>query len=184
MELVGNEKRIRALFSELSIQDQSRTPQFAKLWHRAENTPPPAARKFRRPAIVFATLAIVAACVVAVWSWSHTTTDLNAVSIQPQMPQITSPTPAPIVGESNDSTSPQQIKRSHAPRRKRLQKYQAPESTFTEAAMLWNWQSPTSILMKSPATLVLNSLPKLNQSAEQLKEFLPRDHEVTKESNQ
>lgn len=183
MESVGNEKRIRALFSELSIEDQSRAPQFDKLWRGAENTKPAPVRKFRHPAIAFAALVIVAACVLAVWSWSDKTPGFNAVNIHPQIPQITSPTPLPTVAESN-STSSRQIKRSHAPRKKRLQKYQAPESTFTEAAMVWNWQSPTSILMKSPATLVWNSLPKLNQSAEELKQFLPKDHEVTKESNQ
>jgi hypothetical protein len=181
MELVGNEKRIRALFSELSVADQSRAPRFEKLWHRVENTTPAPVRNFRRPAVAFAAAVFIAACALAVWSWSHTTstTDNNAVI----PPQLTTPTPAPAVAETNDAASPRQIKRSHTPRKKRIERYQPTDPAITEAAMLWSWQSPTSILMQSPTTLVFNSLPQLNQSVEELKQFLPKDHEV-KESNQ
>ena len=36
MELVGEEKRIQALFSELRAEDESVTQRFATVWNRAE----------------------------------------------------------------------------------------------------------------------------------------------------
>lgn len=179
MELVGNENRIRALFSELSLEDQSRAPRFDELWRRSANTQPAPTSNFRRPAIAFAAAAIILTCVLAVWSWSKATTDLNAVNIPSP---LTTPPPIPRASQSNDL--PKQTKRSHPLRKKRVEPSRTSEAAFTEAAMLWSWQSPTSILMQSPAVSVLNSLPQLNQSAEELKQFLPKDHEVTKESNQ
>jgi hypothetical protein len=50
--------------------------------------------------------------------------------------------------------------------------------------MLSRWQSPTDILMTSPTTVVLNSLPQLDESAEELKQFLPKKNDTMKESNQ
>lgn len=172
MELVGNENRIRALFSELSFEDQSRAPRFDKVWRRAENAAPVPVSNFR-PAIAFAAAVIVAACIFSMSSWFN-----EARNIPPQITQITQITPVFKGFESKDSS-----KRSHPPRKKRLRHEPATEPAITEAAMLWSWQSPTSILMQSPTTLVLNTLPQLNQSAEELKQFLPKDHEV-KESNQ
>lgn len=170
MELVGNENRIRALFSELSLEDQSRAPRFDKVWRRAENSRPSPARNVYWPVIAFTAVAIVAACIFSLSSWFN-----EARNIPPQITQIT---PVNTGFESKDSS-----KRSHPPRKKRLRHEPATERAITEAAMLWSWQSPTSILMQSPTTLVLNTLPQLNQSAEELKQFLPKDHEV-KESNQ
>ena len=173
MELVGNENRIRALFSELCFEDQSRAPRFDKVWRRADNTAPAPVHNFR-PAIAFAAVLIVAACIFSVSSWFN-----EARNIPPQITQIT---PVFTGLESNDS-SPHKTKRSPPPRKKRLQREPVTEPAITEAAMLWSWQSPTSILMQSTTTLVWNTLPQLNQSAEELKQFLPKDHEV-KESNQ
>jgi hypothetical protein len=50
--------------------------------------------------------------------------------------------------------------------------------------MISRWQSPTNILMSSPTAVGFNSLPQLNESAEALKQFLPRNNETIKESNQ
>jgi hypothetical protein len=181
MELVGNENRIRALFSELSFADQIRAPRFDELWLRAANTRPEPVRNFHRPAIAFAVVAIVTVCAFVAWSWSNTInlTEVNALNLPSQ---LTTPPPIPTASQSNDS--PRQTKRSHPLRKKRVEPSPPSEAAFTEAAMLWSWQSPTSILMQSPTAAVLNSLPQLNQSAEELKQFLPKDHEVTKESNQ
>jgi len=52
------------------------------------------------------------------------------------------------------------------------------------ATMLSSWQSPTSSLLQAPTGFALNTLPQLNQSAEELKQFLPKNNDATKESNQ
>jgi hypothetical protein len=41
------------------------------------------------------------------------------------------------------------------------------------AKAIESWESPTSSLLSSPSDEVLKSVPQLNQSAEELKSFLP-----------
>lgn len=57
-------------------------------------------------------------------------------------------------------------------------------AAIREAAVLANWQSPTNILLNSPAASFLSSLPQLNQSARDLEQFLPKNNDVMKESKQ
>src|ERR1043165_5825839 len=72
MELGGDEKRIQALFSELSFADQSRVPQFGHLWTRAQLGKEP--RSTGRPVAVFVSLLVTAAaCSLAVWAWYRST---------------------------------------------------------------------------------------------------------------
>jgi hypothetical protein len=42
-----------------------------------------------------------------------------------------------------------------------------------DAKSIANWSSPTSALLESPSNEIFSSLPELNQSATQLKSFLP-----------
>jgi hypothetical protein len=42
-----------------------------------------------------------------------------------------------------------------------------------EARAITSWQSPTSALLSSPSDEVFSSLPQLNQSASDLRSFLP-----------
>src|ERR1044072_3467449 len=97
MALAGDEKRIRALFSELSFEDQTCAPQFETLWSRAENSlsiAPAQVRRLSSSALTFAlaALAFVVIGVLAVWSWSASTKapDHNAVNVN-VVPQITPP---------------------------------------------------------------------------------------------
>jgi hypothetical protein len=65
MELDGTEKRIQALFSELTLEDRRRVPRFEKLW--TETTRP--APLFRRSwAVTAVVVVIVAASSFALWS--------------------------------------------------------------------------------------------------------------------
>jgi hypothetical protein len=72
--------------------------------------------------------------------------------------------------------------RPSRPNRRRI--HQPDRAAITEAALLSRWQSPTRIFMQSPAAVNFSSLPQLNKSLEELKQFLPRNTELTKESNQ
>ena len=187
MELDGNEKRIRALFSELSLQDQSHAPRFESLWRRAENSGTTGAAQVRRVSgsatvVALAGVIFVVACVLAVWSWSTASTKPPAQNAVNVAPRLTSPVPAPTLRESVNSTVPTDRPRSH-PRRKRSgERPRTTEWATTQAETLSRWQSPTKILMTSPTGEVFNSLPQLNQSAEELKQFLTND--AIKESNQ
>ena len=183
MELDGNEKRIRALFSELSFQDQGHTPRFEELWRRAERSGVTTARDLRRAAVVmtFAALIIATAAVLAARSWS-TTPNFPVHNAANDALGITSPTTAPSVVATNKPASATEPNRRHHPRKLRVERIT--NRAITEAETLSRWQSPTNILMTSPTGEVFNALPKLNQSAEELKQFLPKENDATKESNQ
>ena len=179
MELGGDEKRIRALFSELSFEDQSRVPQFGKLWTRAQATQESALRRAFAPlrekslnrsvAVLVSLIVTAAACSLVVWTW-YSSTETPNIAIQLPAPVETPYTPTPVKVEP-------------ARRQKRIVRRRQVDRIATEAALLSNWQSPTQRLMASPTDLALGSLPALNQSAKDLESFLSKNSEIMKESN-
>jgi hypothetical protein len=174
MELGGDEKRIQALFSELSFENQSRAPQFGHLWTRAQ-VKETGGRGLGRPVAVLVSLLVTfAACSFVVWSWYTSTQNSNSV-IQPVTFEAWyAPTPLKLQPVRIEPPHQKQIaRRRHADR-----------SLATEAALLSNWQSPTQQFMSSPTDLALGSLPALNQSVKDLESFLSKNSEIIKESNQ
>jgi len=91
MELGGDEKKIQALFSDLSLEDQSRVPQFGHLWARAQAKKETAAGSLGRPlAVLVSLLVTAAACSLAVWTWYTST----------QTPNIVVQLPPPVTSEA------------------------------------------------------------------------------------
>ena len=178
MEFTGDEKKIQALFSELSLEHKSRTPGFEKLWVRAETSGLVPAVRVRRSALAFVTATILAAvCLVATWSWSSSSQNTQAANIPPQTITATPVSrPGLLV-----SVASRDVRPVH-PRRMRTR--QTERAAIHQAAVLSNWQSPTNILLASPATSFLSSLPQLDQSARDLEQFLPKSNDVMKESKQ
>lgn len=166
MELGGTEKRIQALFSELSLEDHSYVPRFEHLWTRAAATRPVPARTFRQSLAVTAVVIIVAMSSFALWS-KQSQVVLNIAPLE--IPTTPLPQLAAVVDTSR-SPRAQRPKRVARPR-------QTESDVITEAALLSSWQSPTSSLVESPSSISFSSLPQLNQSAKELELFL-------KESNQ
>jgi hypothetical protein len=179
MEFSGDEKRIQALFSELSLADRSRTPGFERLWVRAANASAPAPFA-RRSTLAIGTAAILAVvCLLATWSWLRASQSEQAANIPPQT--------IPTTSESR-VRQPEQLlsvnsKQLRTARPRRVV-HQRQNTAIRQAELLSNWQSPTSILLNSPTVSVLSSLPQLNQSARDLEQFLPKNNEVIKESKQ
>jgi hypothetical protein len=183
MKSGGNEKRIQALFCELSLEDQSQAPRFEKLWSGAEVTRPAQVRRFSRSAVVIASaLAITAASSLAAWSWYKSTQfpAQNAFNVPLQ-------TPATILAVAR-VPEPYEMDSVIRPRRQRQKRStrqrQTERALMREAAMLSSWQSPTQKFMESPTSFSLNSIPQLNQSVQELQLFLPKNNELMKESNQ
>jgi len=173
MGLAGKEKRIQALFCELSLADQSIAPRFEELWHRAQMTRPQPAHRFSLSVVVIASsVAIAAICSLMLWSQYRSVEWIPAVvlNIGPAAttPRRQSPGNVIVAG----------------PRKTR--KPAGPTKTETAdihgAIMLSSWQSPTGIFMESYAGGVVKSLPQLNQSVRELESFLPRSE--VKESKQ
>jgi hypothetical protein len=176
MEFSGDEKRIQALFSELSLENQSRTPRFEKLWLRAEAsapTPAPLVTRF----VLVAMVVVVVMSFVAARAWFNSSQSQQAANIPPQIIPTTS---QPRVQHSEVSIVSKDVVRL-----RRFARRQTERAAINQAAMLSNWQSPTNILLNSPTASVLSSLPQLNQSARDLEQFLPKkNNELIKESKQ
>jgi hypothetical protein len=183
MELGGDEKRIQALFSELSLEDQRRVPQFGRLWARAHAqesalhraVAPLREKIFSRTVAVTISLFVTTAVgSLAVWTWYRST----------QTPMIVVQLPAPVEAPyrpARESIQPVKIEQR---RQKQIaRRRQVDRSIATEAALLSSWQSPTQRFMASPTDLALGSLPALNQSAKDLESFLSKNSEIMKESN-
>ena len=176
MELAGDEKRIQALFSELAFEDQSRTPQFGRIWAQVSTSrraiAPLREKNFIRPAAILVSLLVIAgACSLAAWTWYQSTEIPNiAVQLSPAV-QVTYTT-TPITVE------PARRRQKPLAHRRAVER-----SIATEAASLSTWQSPTQQYLASPTDLALGSLPTLNQSAKDLESFLSKNSEIMKESN-
>ena len=176
MEFSGDEKRIQALFSELALEDQTRAPRFEKLWLRAETTTP-APRSLVTRLVLVATVVIVAMSFVAARAWLSSSQSQQVANIPPQ---IIPKTAGPRVQHSELGVASKAVARP-----RRFARRQTERTAITQAAMLSNWQSPTSILLNSPTVSVLSSLPQLDQSARDLEQFLPKkNNELLKESKQ
>ena len=162
MELAGNEKRIQALFSELSLADRAGVPNFEHSWKRAETAQP--VKSFSG---LIAVIGVIAAGVISlsIWTWSNSTADTLAIAPQ-QIPTSDIARPPQINAVSDPS--PARFRRPG-------QKRPSERHLIREAAVLSRWQSPTQTLMESPAGVALDSLPQLNQSAKDLESFLPKN---------
>jgi hypothetical protein len=174
MEFTGDEKRIQALFSELSLEDLKHAPHFEKVWPRAEAN----RSVVRRSALAFVTAAILAAmCLVATWTWYGASQSEQAANIPAQV--------IPTASEARVIQTEQLAKdfRTIHPRRV-VRPRQTGNVAIREAELLSEWQSPTSILLDSPTVSVLSSLPQLTSSARDLEQFLPKNNEAMKESKQ
>ena len=173
MELGGDEKRIQALFSELSFEDQSHVPQFGHLWTRAQVSKEISG--IARPVAVLVSLLITAAASsLAVWTWYRSAETPNiVVQLPATVEALYTPTPVKVEPARIDSRH-----QKHITRRRQVER-----GIATEAALLSSWQSPTQQFMASPTDLALGSLPALNQSAKDLESFLSKNSEIMKESN-
>jgi len=178
MELSGEEKKLQALFSELKGADEQAAPHFGATWNRAQIAPR-GVRIFNPAFVAAALLLVFGAVAFAVWSrYSRTATSPQPViATAPHnpgskpapetasIPALESPLPKPknavTVVRRNKVTS--QHNAMLAAYRK-LQK---------DAKSIASWTSPTSALLESPSDEIFSSLPELNQSATQLKSFLP-----------
>ena len=181
MEFIGDEKKIQALFSELSLEQQSRTPSFEKLWLRATADSPATPRFAARFAIVTSSI-LAAVCLLATWSWYTSSRFEQTANIPAQIVPTTAPDTRITPTEQFLLAQSKDVRTAHP--RRLVRQPRIERATIREAAVLAKWQSPTSLLLNSPVVSLLSSLPQLNQSARDLEQFLPKNNDVIKESKQ
>lgn len=184
MALAGDEKRIQALFSESALHDRKAAPAFEELWaSAARKTSAPVRGVNRTLLVVTAVALLIVATSWGAWSWYRSTRSAPEQIVN-SAPQTVSPPPFQQVAQQpKQLTADFPFKpRPSRPNRHRI--HQSERPAIAEAALLYRWQSPTRTFMQSPAAVNFSSLPQLNKSLEELKQFLPRNTELTKESNQ
>ena len=161
MKLDGDEKRIRALFSELALEHQSVAPRFERVWQRAPTAKPESIR-VRSLLLVTAALVIAITYSLAWWSRNRSVQSV-AKNVAPPMQQH----PKIFIA------GPTEPRRRPAKRVRRQRKTE--RSVVQDALILARWQSPTQAFLQSPASEVFNSLPQLNRPVRELESFLPNN---------
>lgn len=180
MDLIGDEKRIRALFSELKFAEEQTAPGFAATWQRAQ-------ARSRRPQRAFnLSFVTVTALLVFVFGsltiWSRLAQPSAPASAYANIPASSDGFASHVVPQTNIAGTTGPVKYSRAPispRRSSKSTTQrqmiqiANNQVVTEAKAIENWQSPTASLLSSPSDDLFKSLPQLNENANEMKSFLP-----------
>jgi hypothetical protein len=180
MELVGEEKRIQALFRELRLEDEHVAPRFATMWHRAQAGSRAPRRTFN-VAFVVATALLLCALFSLAWltkQWQRSQQASAAVTAVNSIPSVGAATE--VKREVNVVSSSDLKRRSSSKSlsmklavRRHAEMLAARRAEIRNAAAISSWQSPTTALLRSPGDAVLTSLPQLNKSVDELKSFLP-----------
>jgi hypothetical protein len=177
MEIVGNDKRIRALFSELKVADSQAAPSFTAVWHRAEARSIKPRRTFNVSlAAVTAMLALTLGS-LAVWSvYLNRSNARHEVFAELKATDrlVEIGTSAEVTTTTAGANQPlRRPIRSRANRSFERNDSIIARNNKTKSTTIDSWKSPTAALLTSPADDLFKSLPQLNENANELKSFLP-----------
>jgi hypothetical protein len=190
MEIIGDDKKLRALYSDARVADETATPSFTAVWHRAQ------AHRLRPRRAVNLSFALVTALLVltlgslAVWSMYSTRSN--------QRDEASKNEPAPGGVAPAAGTSPEKVNTNEAVKtagnspqapietpvhravKPRVKRPAAPSDSqllasnqSTKDTTIESWESPTSTLLSSPTDGLFKSVPQLNENANEMKSFLP-----------
>ncbi|HSD45118.1 MAG TPA: hypothetical protein VLB87_00800 [Pyrinomonadaceae bacterium] len=185
MQLAGDEKKIRAWFSEQSLVEAQAAPRFEKLWREALLSEIPLAQPAPRfsKSLVAVTATILVAAAVLVVAWSTSKTPVQQQNAQTATPPAIENQPTPNTAEPERQPEKTAVVHrrtlpSSTRRRTLARRQQSERALEKQAALLTNWESPTADFMTSPTRSGFDSLPQLTESVTNLQSFLPK-----KESN-
>lgn len=178
MEIIGDDKKLRALYSETRFVDEQVAPSFSAAWHRAQSRAKQPRRVFNLALASALALVIFAVATFAIWSkYSPPAETYSAFAI---------PTAVNIVIASKgnpEAESPAiDVKYPSRSRKSRASKLAAQRQQLMvaetrkaekEAKEIASWQSPTGSLLSSSSDDLFKSLPQLNENSTQMKSFLP-----------
>jgi hypothetical protein len=186
MELVGEEKKIQALFSELRLADEQAAPSFVGVWNRAQlrTRTRVSPLNFSLAATAFAVF--VAVVVLALWSSSRpqapptnqtvavapATSPFTPATLPVTPTTTTEPTPK-VITVVEQRQAARNLRAARFAARQRAELLAARRAEIRDATAISSWKSPTATLLSSQNDALLNSLPQLNESVKDLKSFLP-----------
>ena|SRR6185369_16288566 len=180
MEIIGDDKKIRALFSEAKLADAQATPSFTSQWNRAQSRALRPRRAFKLSLAAVTALLVCALISLAVWSqYSQPRPTYSAFA---NVPALNSSRAPEVKNAIKGPTTPVQTGIVHRPIRSRVPRPTEQTNALTvasarqaakEATNIDNWQSPTAALLSSSSDGLFKSLPQLNENANEMKSFLP-----------
>lgn len=176
MEIIGDDKKLRALYSQTRLVDEQVAPSFSAAWHRAQARAKQPRRVFN---LAFASALAMVIFVVATFAiWSK-------YSPQPQtysaFAKVAAANLAPLPNKGSSEAALPVVLVNH-PVRSRASKLAAQRQQLMiaetrkaekEAKEIASWQSPTGSLLSSSSDDLFKSLPQLNTNANEMKSFLP-----------
>ena len=177
MQTTGEEKTFQTLFRDLRLEDEHIAPRFVAVWNRAQaNTRP---RSGFRLSYIAAALLIVALLSLTFWLRLRSREGKldTAASVQTVTPIVDS---APMVSEREpDKILPHRsrhrvnVRRAmRLAERSRERMRTLKEADILDAIAVSTWQSPTAMLMQSPADDLVISLPQMYRSVNEVTLFL------------
>jgi len=177
MELVGEEKKIQALFSELRLADEQAAPSFLGVWSRAQLRPRARVSPLNFPLAAAAFAVFVAVIALALWSNSRPQTPQpnHTVAVTPAKPpgSTTGDEPLKVLPTKEQPRVSRNARTARFAARQKAELLAARRAEIRDATAISSWQSPTATLLSSQNDALLNSLPQLNESVKDLKSFLP-----------
>jgi len=191
MEIIGDDKKLRALYSEARVADGAATPSFTSVWHRAQTRSLKPRRAFNLSFALVTALLVLTLGSLAVWSMYSPRRKQRdeaaknkpapvgiapAAVNSPEKPKtdeqvlIVEKSPeAPVAAPVHRSVKPR-VRRSTAQAGAQMLAY---NQTTVKETTIDSWESPTSTLLSSPTDGLFKSVPQLNENANEMKSFLP-----------
>src|SRR6185503_1546222 len=180
MEIIGDDKKLRALYSEARVANEAATPSFSSVWHRAQARSLKPRRAFKVSFALVTALLVLTLGSLALWS--------RYSSRQNERPEVVKNESAPR-GVAPAAESPEKAKNKDEGRtaEKRRQTplevpvYRSPKprviratppanpqvlaanKTTVKEITIDTWQSPTAALLSSPTEELFKSVPQLNE---------------------
>jgi hypothetical protein len=178
MEIIGNDNRIRALFSEDRIADVQATSDFISVWRRAEARSLQPRQSFSFSLAVVTVLAALTLGSLGLWSIYQQRSQLrhDAFAELKAADKLVTPQITAAVDERTSRSDPKPVRRplrSRASRSFMRNDSLVAKNNDAKATSIDRWQSPTATLLTSTADGLFKSLPQLNENANELKSFLP-----------
>jgi hypothetical protein len=168
MNLNGDEKRIRQLFREMSLDDQRRAPEFESVLAaqsgKARSQDRTRSLRLAMAVAMLCVALLIAMVIIVRPSKPRGSADHEQASAPPFQPEA----PPTVVPSQSIVESPKVRTIMKRARHRR-------PSNQIEIAMksLFAWQSPTASLLKTPGDELLRSLPRLGESFQTIKLFSP-----------
>jgi hypothetical protein len=181
MEIIGDDKRIPALFSELRFADEQSAPSFTAVWNRAQSRALKPRRAFNLSFVTATALLIFALASLAIWS-RYSQPGEKTSSAFATVPATANFNPPKVKNGSQVTLPAPPITSIHLLAKSRAVKLAAQRQAVIVAAnrkaaqdakTLETWTSPTATLLSSSSDGLFKSLPQLNENANELKSFLP-----------